>query len=327
MELKVEQGAQSKVSMLIDHETHQPVLKKLYTSTRDFLNEVSALSCTHFSKHPLLVYPVCADPMKAVIVLEWGGDSDLTRWDLFKDERNVYSYNDIVNIAAQIVAAVAASHRRTILHGDIKPENFVIDTEHKTIKLIDFGLSARLGDYRVMSQGTPQTMAPEIAFIDFFDEGKRPGHKSLKPHGELPQTIREAMDWWSVGVTIHYIFAKFYEDMATLSRRKMTRTEGRGDNDDESGIDSESEGDDHYFPYKLLWSDDQPDAPHREILDFRYRPIPNEFSPDLVELIDRLMAWEPSKRNFRGKDILSLIRLPLFRNVDWGHIDPYLQNI
>lgn len=341
----MEQGAQSKVSMFVDHMTEKHVLKKIYTSSQDFANEVAALSCIRFGEHPLLVYPVCMDPMKMIIVLEWGGDGDLTRWDLFRDARTPYTYRDAVNLSAQIVAAVAASHRRGILHGDIKPENFVVDLARKRVKLIDFGLSTRLGDFRTMTQGTPQTMAPEVAFNNFFGEGGRlqnRDYESTMPSvREKPQYIQEAMDWWSVGVTIHYLMAKYFSDMGALSRRKLTNaaatTAGKIKiplDSDESGTEagnyspsesSSSEGedgqesDDHFFPYKLMWDEGRVD-----ILDFFYRPVPDQFTPELVDLLDRLMAWDPKNRNFRGKSLLEIINHPFFKSVDWYEIDPQL---
>lgn len=348
----MEQGAQSKVSLYADNLTEKRVLKKIYTSSTDFANEVSALSCIRSVSHPLLVYPVCTDPMKMILVLEWAGDGDLTRWDLFKDPHIPYTYFDAVSLSAQVIASVAASHRRGILHGDVKPENFVVDLAKKRLKLIDFGLSSRLGDFRTMTQGTPQTMAPEVAFFNFFSDGGRlenRAYKSAMGSGrEQPQYIQEAMDWWSVGVTIHYLMAKYFNDVGVLTRqgnntttvalsRRVSKSSSASklssdnDSDGEGNIsaiseaeeaghsDEESGGDDHFFPYKLVW-----DANRVDILDFKYRPIPDQFPPELADLIDRLMAWNPKDRNFRGKSLLELVNHPFFNSVDWYEIDPQL---
>ena len=271
-----------------------------------------------------------------IIVLEWAGDGDLTRWDLFKDPRTQYNYHDAIALSAQIVAAVAASHRRGFLHGDVKPENFIVDLAKKHLKLIDFGLSTRLGDFRTMSQGTPQTMAPEVAFFNFFGEGGRLQNRdyetSMGSGRERPQYIQEAMDWWSVGVTIHYLMAKYFNDIGALSRRKFSQANRRrfshpdlddpvssSSSEDDDGDLSEKEGDDHFFPYKLLWDEGRVD-----ILDFQYRPIPDQFTPELIDLLDRLMAWNPKDRNFRGKSLLEIINHPFFNSVDWYEIDPQL---
>ncbi len=66
------------------------------------------------------------------------------------------------NWAAQVAAALHAAHKRSIIHGDIKPANILITTESRT-KLTDFGM-ARLashdtGDTSLL--GTPAYWCPE----------------------------------------------------------------------------------------------------------------------------------------------------------------------
>lgn len=352
----MQQGAQSSVSMLIDLQSDKQVIKKIYTVKQDYNNEISALACVRFGNHPYIVKPICADPLRMIIVLEWGGEGDLTQWNLFKDERIPYYYDDIVKIAAQIISSVAGSHRRGILHGDIKPENFVINIPKKEIKLIDYGLSARIGDYRTMTQGTPQTMAPEVAFSDFFENRlqvdsttKYNKYNLLENHSgfdskgkDSPQFIREAMDWWSVGVTLHYIFAKYFDDMSASSSTSLNLSrfssftnradssdedEGRTDNTDEDtrsaseGSSESNYSDDLYFPYKVVWHDNGLD-----IIDFSHRPYPAEFSTDLIDLVELLMAWDPKKRDFRGKKLLQLVNHPVFKHINWYEIDPQIQN-
>ena len=333
--LKVQQGAQSAVTMLVDNFNQEPVIKKVYTDSRDFINELKALTNLRVNHSPLLVYPLCVDAMKKILVLEWGGDGDLTRWDLFRDQSVRYTYPDVVKIAAQIVGAVAASHRLGILHGDIKPENFVIDLKKKTTKLIDFGLSAQIGDYRVMTQGTPVTMAPEVAFLDYYTNrmmygpGGPANEAELKKFGNQPQRIREAMDWWSVGVTIHYLFAKFFEDEERRIRIEAENSDSGSETfttsayDTTTGSDTpkliveNAESDDHYFPYKIVWTKD-----NRDILDFKYRPVPAAFPPALKNLLTKLMAWEPEDRNFRGETLTNqILKHEFFKNINWDDID------
>ena len=64
--------------------------------------------------------------------------------------------------ASQVATALHAAHRRSIIHGDIKPANILITTENRT-KLTDFGM-ARLashdnGDTSLL--GTPAYWCPE----------------------------------------------------------------------------------------------------------------------------------------------------------------------
>jgi serine/threonine protein kinase len=77
---------------------------------------------------------------------------------------------DAVRIALDMLAALAALHRRGVLHRDLKPTNVFL-TEHGA-KLLDFGIAraaddpqhtrlALTGDGMVF--GTPRYMAPELA--------------------------------------------------------------------------------------------------------------------------------------------------------------------
>ena len=66
------------------------------------------------------------------------------------------------NWASQVATALHAAHKRSIIHGDIKPANILITTENRT-KLTDFGM-ARLsshdnGDTSLL--GTPAYWCPE----------------------------------------------------------------------------------------------------------------------------------------------------------------------
>ena len=63
-------------------------------------------------------------------------------------------------VGAQVAAALAAVHRAGIIHGDIKPENIIVDEAgHAT--LVDLGMARRPGLYADIS-GTPGFMAPEL---------------------------------------------------------------------------------------------------------------------------------------------------------------------
>jgi eukaryotic-like serine/threonine-protein kinase len=77
-----------------------------------------------------------------------------------------------IDIMEQILRALGAVHAAGIVHGDVKSENFLVETVagHDRVTLIDFGL-ARLADAphepdlekgEVMVSGTPEYMAPEI---------------------------------------------------------------------------------------------------------------------------------------------------------------------
>jgi calcium-dependent protein kinase len=66
----------------------------------------------------------------------------------------------------QIFSAIQYMHKYNICHRDLKPENFLLKQKGDvtSIKLIDFGLSKKLGKTEVLNKvyGTPFYIAPEI---------------------------------------------------------------------------------------------------------------------------------------------------------------------
>lgn len=71
---------------------------------------------------------------------------------------------EAARIALTISRAVAFCHRRGILHGDLKPQNVLVDNETGRHFVTDFGLAARQGIAagRLELGGTPTYMAPEL---------------------------------------------------------------------------------------------------------------------------------------------------------------------
>jgi serine/threonine protein kinase/Tol biopolymer transport system component len=74
---------------------------------------------------------------------------------------------DIISIAAQSAAGLAAAHAQGLIHRDIKPGNILLESDLQRIKITDFGLARTTEDVRLTqtgyTPGTPLYMAPEQA--------------------------------------------------------------------------------------------------------------------------------------------------------------------
>lgn len=160
----------------------QLVIKRFHEQA-DFDNEVAVLKALKGCPHllpPLFIIPELREIAFKRIP---GGDLYHT------DQLSNLSYGQMVNITAQLVTAIDFIHRTAYLHLDIKPENVLLDGSK--IWLIDLGLARPLGSAG-RGIGTKRTMAPEM----------------FHPNA-LWMPVTEAADWWSLGVTIFYMFSKW----------------------------------------------------------------------------------------------------------------------
>lgn len=90
------------------------------------------------------------------------------------DEEGPLQVVEILRIAMQAAAGLAAAHAQGLVHRDVKPANILLDEGVERVKLTDFGL-ARAADDASLTRtgviaGTPQFMSPEQAIGDSIDE-------------------------------------------------------------------------------------------------------------------------------------------------------------
>lgn len=85
---------------------------------------------------------------------------------------------------ASLLLIVDYLNSKCIAHRDIKPQNIMID-RNGYLKLIDFGTAKKISDFTHTVIGTPHYTAPEIL---------------------IGKGYSFSCDFWSVGVTMYYIF-------------------------------------------------------------------------------------------------------------------------
>src|SRR5258708_6833715 len=134
-----------------------------------FLREGQRASALH---HPNVasVFDVLEEKGEVLLVMEYV-EGETLRHRLLKP----ISSDRFLAIATQSAEALAAAHDKSILHGDIKPENIML-TKVDQVKLLDFGVARRLtssndntvtGTLNNLSayapvSGTPTYMPPEV---------------------------------------------------------------------------------------------------------------------------------------------------------------------
>ncbi|NMO19897.1 serine/threonine protein kinase [Pyxidicoccus fallax] len=112
------------------------------------------------------------DPCYAA--LEYAGGTPIRR----AMSEDSLSLRERERIGAEALAALAHLHRHGFLHGDVHSRNFMLTDEHR-VKLIDFGLSRRIGDpaeaASVPHGGLPGFMPPERIEPGSLSISSRPG--------------------------------------------------------------------------------------------------------------------------------------------------------
>ena len=118
----------------------------------------------------------------------------------------------VAGIMKQVCEAVNEIHSLKIIHRDIKPENLLLDKDHKTLKIVDFGLSNIYQDTQgneIMLEtacGSPCYAAPEMV-------------QALPYQGFT-------VDIWSSGVTLYAMicgYLPFEEAQTALLYQKIIK--------------------------------------------------------------------------------------------------------
>jgi serine/threonine protein kinase len=100
------------------------------------------------------------------------------------------SLEQMLDFTQQVCAALSYAHSRGVLHRDVKPSNIMLSSDHRTVKLLDFG-TARLLDASgsITKVGTDLYAAPE--------------HYSLSDVTEEDLTL--AADVYALAKTVYYM--------------------------------------------------------------------------------------------------------------------------
>ena len=142
------------------------------------------------------VYDLLDEEPWSYIIMEYVAGPDLA---IRVRERGPLSPEEAVRVGRDIAAALAAAHRRGILHRDVKPQNILLDPDGRA-RLTDFGSAKLDGQLGITATGalagTLAYAAPEIARRP---AGRCPGrrlrawsHPLLRAHGHAARVVPPA---------------------------------------------------------------------------------------------------------------------------------------
>ena len=231
--------------------------------------------------------------------------------------------------SAQIVLALQHIHMLGYVHGDLKPENIVLNC-NGYIKLIDFGLSQLANSedsaqYQYCClraiQGTPEYMAPEIVKI---------------ARGSTEQRYGTSVDMWALGIVIYELlfglppFLSTRDQLAALKPVALTeraRAEGVGEAAVEGALAAD-EPKAALIELIVAHLGDQPGEIERQILEDDHdlsHKVFNSYSfqrgeagPDSTRTLINKLLHKEQKRRLTDTE---LVGHEFFSIIDWERLE------
>jgi hypothetical protein len=113
--------------------------------------------------HAVPVFDVVEHDGQPCIVMQLIDSTPLSK---LLQEHGTFTPLQTARVGAEVGAALAAAHRRKIVHRDVKPGNILIRDDGSAM-ISDFGIAQALGDTTITAtglvHGTPAYLAPEVA--------------------------------------------------------------------------------------------------------------------------------------------------------------------
>ena len=100
-----------------------------------------------------------------------------------------------LEMAINISSAVGDIHHQNIIHKDIKPQNILVNSATKEIKIIDFGIATQLSR-EMQTDLNPEQIKGSIAYM------------SPEQTGRMNRSVDYRSDLYSLGVTLYQLFTK-----------------------------------------------------------------------------------------------------------------------
>jgi serine/threonine protein kinase len=156
-------------------------------------------------RHPNIteVYEVLESDTTVYIVMELVEGGDLFHYVTASEERLPESQVQL--LFWQILSALSYCHANGVAHRDLKLENFLLTRDRTSIKLTDFGFSARFDKDGLLSTscGSPHYVAPEILQGKPYDGARA--------------------DMWSFGITLFAMLTNRMPFLDTQGRLVLAR--------------------------------------------------------------------------------------------------------
>ena len=115
--------------------------------------------------------------------------------------------HDVLDITAQVAAALDAAHEAGVVHRDIKPENVMIRRRDHIVKVLDFGLAKLAGKPAAVGRQEVDTQAGTQLQVN-TEPGLVLGTVAyMSPEQTRGEAVDARADIWSLGVVLYEMVA------------------------------------------------------------------------------------------------------------------------
>jgi tetratricopeptide (TPR) repeat protein/predicted Ser/Thr protein kinase len=161
---QVGRGAHGRVYAAYDADLDRKVAIKLIAGPtsderrRMLLGEAQALAKV---RHPnvVAIFDVGMHEGQLFLAMEFVDGQTLRSWCTARDR----SWSEVLDVLLQAGRGIAAAHACGVIHGDVKPDNVLVEADG--VRVVDFGLARSVRGERpagARAAGTPAYMAPEL---------------------------------------------------------------------------------------------------------------------------------------------------------------------
>src|SRR5437868_11649710 len=116
---------------------------------------------------------------------------------------------EIIDIGAQVVAALDAAHEAKIVHRDIKPENIMVRRRDGVVKVLDFGLAKLTEKTLRQSVGRSDSEVNTELLVRTMPGSVMGTINYMSPEQAKGLHLDERTDLWSTGVVIYEMVAGY----------------------------------------------------------------------------------------------------------------------
>jgi alkyl hydroperoxide reductase subunit AhpC len=197
VESQIGSGTFARVYLARDLQLDRPVALKVFkpdcpvTPSAALAEARSAAALNH--PNVCTIYAVDDTAGVPIIAMEYVPGQPLSSLPL----SGAMPLEELLAISRQIAAGMAAAHEAGIIHGDLKPENIMVNDE-RVVKILDFGLARRLRRLRAVNLADTEELGMAEA-----GEGLFGTPRYLAPEQTRGEPATFASDVFSLGVVLY----------------------------------------------------------------------------------------------------------------------------